>query len=35
MQFRFDDNGEESILGRLSRLLIFPFAWIFTGRARL
>ena len=26
---------DSSALGRLLSLLIFPFAWIFTGRARL
>jgi hypothetical protein len=31
----FDTQGGSSVLGRLVRLLVFPIAWILTGRARL
>jgi hypothetical protein len=31
----FDAQGGSSVLGRLVRLLVFPIAWILTGRARL
>lgn len=31
----FDTQGGSSILGRLFRLLWFPFAWVLTGKARL
>ena len=31
----FNTQGGSSILGRLMRLLWFPFVWVFTGKARL
>lgn len=31
----FDTQGGSSILGRLLRLMWFPFAWVFTGKAKL
>ena len=31
----FDAAGQSSVLGRLLRLLWFPFAWVLTGRAEL
>lgn len=31
----FDAQGASSILGRLIRLLVFPFVWVLTGKARL
>jgi len=31
----FDVQDGSSVLGRLIRLIIFPFAWVLTGKARL
>lgn len=31
----FDVRGGSSILGRLLRLIVFPFKWVFTGKAEL
>ena len=31
----FDAAGGSSVLGRLLRLLRFPFVWVMTGRAEL
>jgi len=31
----FDVRGGSSILGRLLRLLAFPFKWVLTGKAEL
>jgi hypothetical protein len=31
----FNAQGASSIHGRLLRLLWFPFAWVFTGKAEL
>lgn len=31
----FDTQGGSSIIGRLIRLLVFPFVWVLTGKARL
>lgn len=31
----FDTSGASSVLGRLLRLLAFPFVWVLKGRASL
>jgi hypothetical protein len=31
----FDTSGGSSAIGRLLRLLAFPFRWVLTGRAEL
>jgi hypothetical protein len=31
----FNTQGGSSVLGRLVRLLVFPFIWVLTGKARL
>jgi hypothetical protein len=31
----FDTQGGSSVLGRLVRLLVFPFVWVLTGKAKL
>lgn len=31
----FDTSGASSVLGRLLRLLAFPFVWVLTGKAKL
>ena len=31
----FDTSGGSSIIGRLIRLVLFPFVWVLTGKARL
>ena len=31
----FNAQGGSSVLGRLKRLLIFPFVWVLTGKAKL
>jgi hypothetical protein len=31
----FNTQGGSSVLGRLLRLMMFPFVWVLTGKARL
>jgi len=31
----FDTSGASSVLGRLLRLLAFPFVWVLKGKASL
>ena len=31
----FDSQGGSSVLGRLLRLIVFPFKWVLTGKAEL
>ena len=35
LTIEFDTQGGSSVLGRLVRLLAFPFVWVATGKAKL
>lgn len=35
LTIEFDTHGGSSVLGRFIRLMLFPFVWVLTGKAKL
>ena len=35
LTIEFDTHDGSSVLGRLTRLILFPFVWVLTGKAKL